>query len=139
MTVWYAGSALVLILAATGFLYWVLATSFDAEDRRTLASTAADLRLLLRASPGELSLPEAGAAIAGPVFRQPQAIWVRIIDAEGRTLLETPSMAAELPVSALPALALVEAGRDIDGEVFTGSGRLFQVGLVVTSVPKVPI
>lgn len=127
MTVWYAGSALVLILAATGFLYWVLATSFDAEDRRTLASTAADLRLLLRASPGELSLPEAGAAIAGPVFRQPQAIWVRIIDAEGRTLLETPSMAAELPVSVLPALALVEAGRDIDGEVFTGSGRLFQV------------
>lgn len=54
MTAWYAGSALILILAATGFLYWVLATSFDAEDRHALANTVTDLRLLLRASSGEL-------------------------------------------------------------------------------------
>ena len=126
MTAWYAGSALVLILTATGFLYWVLATSFDTEDRRTLANTAADLRLLLHPSSGELRLPDAGAPGAGRSF-QPQAIWVRIVDAEGRTLLETPGMGNELPVSAFPSPTVVVAGQDLDGEVATAAGRLFQI------------
>jgi len=126
MTAWYAGSALVLILAATGFLYWVLATSFDAEDRRTLANTVTDLRLLLRAS-GELRLPEAATPVPSHSLRQPQEIWVRIVDAEGRTLLESPGMAGELPVAVFPPPAQVEAGQDVNGEVATASGRLFQV------------
>ncbi len=126
MTAWYAGSALVLILAATGFLYWVLATSFDAEDRRTLANTVTDLRLLLRAS-GELRLPEAATPVPSHSLRQPQEIWVRIVDAEGRTLLESPGMDGELPVAVFPPPAQVEAGQDVNGEVATASGRLFQV------------
>ena len=129
LTAWYAGSALVLIMVATGFLYWVLATSFDAEDRRTLANTVTDLRLLLRAS-GDLRLPEAGAPEASPTFRQPQEIWVRVLDADGRTLLETPGMGRELPASAFPALADATrpgaAGQDADGETSSSSGRLFQ-------------
>lgn len=125
MTAWYAGSALILILAATGFLYWVLATSFDAEDRRTLANTVTDLRLVLRAS-GELHLPDADAP-NHQTFRQPQEIWVRVVDAEGNTLLESPGMDRELPASAFPAPALIERGRDINGEVALGSGRLFQI------------
>ena len=126
MTAWYAGSALVLILAATGFLYWVLATSFDTEDRRTLANTVTDLRLLLRAS-GELRLPEVATPVPSHSLRQPQEIWVRIVDAEGRTLLESPGMDGELPVAVFPPLAQVEAGQDVNGEVATASGRLFQV------------
>ncbi len=126
MTAWYAGSALVLILAATGFLYWVLATSFDAEDRRTLANTVTDLRLLLRAS-GELRLPEAATPVPSHSFRQPQEIWVRIVDAEGRTLLESPGMDGDLPTAVFPPPAQVEAGQDVNGEVATASGRLFQV------------
>lgn len=125
MTAWYAGSALILILAATGFLYWVLATSFDAEDRRTLANTVTDLRLVLRAS-GELHLPD-GDASSHQTFRQPQEIWVRVVDAEGKTLLESPGMDRELPASAFPAPALIERGGDINGEVALGSGRLFQI------------
>lgn len=126
MTAWYAGSALVLILAATGFLYWVLATSFDAEDRGTLANTVTDLRLLLRAS-GELRLPEAATPVPSHSLRQQQEIWVRIIDAEGRTLLESPGMDAELPAAVFPPAAQVEAGHDINGEAATASGRLFQL------------
>jgi two-component system heavy metal sensor histidine kinase CusS len=126
MTAWYAGSALVLILAATGFLYWVLATSFDAEDRRTLTNTVTDLRLLLRAS-GELRLPEAATPAPSHSLRQPQEIWVRIVDTEGRTLLESSGMEGELPAAAFPPVAEVEAGHDINGEVATASGRLFQV------------
>jgi len=137
MTAWYAGSALVLILAATGFLYWVLATSFDAEDRRTLANTVTDLRLLLRAS-GELRLPEAATPVPSHSLRQPQEIWVRIVDAEGRTLLESPGMDGELPVAVFPPPAQVEAGQDVNGEVATVSGRLFQVLSARPGRPRPP-
>ena len=126
MTAWYAGSALVLILAATGFLYWVLATSFDAEDRHTLANTVTDLALPLRAS-GELRLPEAATPAPSHSLRQPQEIWVRIVNAEGRTLLNSSGMDAELPVTVFPQVAEVEVGHDINGEIATASGRLFQI------------
>ena len=115
MTAWYAGSALVLILATTGFLYWVLATSFDAEDRRTLANTVTELRLLLRAS-GELRLPEAATPAPSHSLRRPQDIWVRIVDAEDRTLLESRGMDTELPAAVFPPAAQVEAGHDINGD-----------------------
>ena len=113
----------MLILAATGFLYWVLATSFDAEDQRILANTVTDLRLLLRAS-GELRLPEAATPVTSHSLRQRQEIWVRIVDAEGRTLLESPGMEEELPAAMFPLGNQVEAGHDINGEAATASGRL---------------
>ena len=125
LTAWYAGSALVLILATTGFLYWVLATSFDAEDRRTLANTVTDLRLVLRAS-GDLRLRETGASEVPLPFRHPQQIWVRVLDATGNTLLETPGMSRGLPVSDFPKPPVAGAGHDVDGEISSGPGRLFQ-------------
>ena len=126
LTAWYASSALVLVLVATGFLYWVLATSFDAEDRRTLANTVTDLRLLLRAS-GDLRLPKASAPETPLAFRQPQEIWVRVLDVDGRTVLETPGMGRELPALAFPQTPTAGAGRPgADGEVSSSSGRLFQ-------------
>lgn len=127
MTIWYAGSSLILILAATGFLYWVMATSFYAEDRHTLANIVTDLGLLLRASSGEPRLPEAETPTSGHSLQRPQEIWVRLVDAAGETLLESPGMGVELPVSTFPAPASIEAGRNVDGEVTTGSGRLFQI------------
>lgn len=126
MTAWYAGSSLVLVLAATGFLYWVLADGFDAEDKRTLANTVTDLRLLLRAS-GDLHPSEPGGPTPAPASRQPAEIWMRVLGADGRTLLETPGMGAELPPSLFPPLARPADGRDSDGEVGSASGRRFQV------------
>ncbi len=125
MAAWYAGSAFLLILTSTGFLYWALATNLDQEDRRTLGNTVADLRLLLRASP-DLRLPEADAPGARHTFRQPQEILVRIVDAKGSTLIETPSMSQQLPASVFPSSSEVAPGAEISSEVVSGSGRLFQ-------------
>ena len=124
LTAWYAGSALVLILAATGFLYWVLAASFDAEDRQALVNTVADLRLVLRAS-GELRLPDAATPTPAHPFRSPQQTWVRIVDTGGRTLVETPGMGEVLPVASFPAETLTQAGDGVRREVSTASGMLF--------------
>ena len=124
LTAWYAGSALVLILAATGFLYWVLAASFDAEDRRALANTVADLRLVLRAS-GELHLRDTATPTPANPYRSPQQTWVRVVDAEGRTLVETPGMSGVLPASSFPAAALTQQPSATRGEVVTASGMMF--------------
>ena len=124
LTAWYAGSALVLILAATGFLYWVLASSFDAEDRRALANTVADLRLVLRAS-GELRLHDGATPTPANPFRSPQQTWVRVGDAEGRTLVETPGMGEVLSASSFPSADLSQLTSGVHGEVSTPSGRLF--------------
>lgn len=125
MAAWYAGSAFLLILTSTGFLYWALATNLDQEDRRTLGNTVADLRLLLRASP-DLRLPETDAPGARHTFRQPREILVRIVDAKGSTLIETPSMSQQLPASVFPSSSEVAPGAEISSEVVSGSGRLFQ-------------
>ena len=124
LTAWYAGSALVLILAATGFLYWVLTASFDAEDRRALANTVADLRLVLHAS-GELRLDDAATPTPAYPFRPPQQTWVRVVDAEGRTLVETPGMSEVLSASSFPAAALTQEAGGAHGEVITASGMMF--------------
>lgn len=124
LTAWYAGSALVLILTATGFLYWVLAASFDAEDRRALANTVADLRLVLRAS-GELRLHDAANPTPAYPFRSPQQTWVRVVDAEGRTLVETLGMREVLAASSFPAAPSIPLIDAVHGEVATASGRMF--------------
>ena len=38
LTAWYAGSAFLLLAAATGFLYWALVRNLDQEDDQHLAN-----------------------------------------------------------------------------------------------------
>src|SRR5215472_12466887 len=62
LTVWYTASAFALVLGATGFLYWVLATNLDREDDESLAD---EVRVL-----GALQdKPDEGAALRQEVER----------------------------------------------------------------------
>ncbi len=126
MTAWYAGSSLVLILAATGFLYWVLAANFEVEDTRSLGNMVVDLRLVLRAA-RDLPFASADAADPGQPPRQFEAIWLRIVDARGRTLLETPGMDAELPAAIFPAPLPVAALQEAAGNAVARSGKSYKV------------
>lgn len=126
MTAWYAGTAFLLILVTTSFLYWALATNLDSENRRILANTATDLHFLLQAST-DLNVAQHVLASSDRTFAQPQAIWVRIVTSDGQTQLETKGMDGELPISAFPAPASIKPGRDIIREIETRSGQLFQV------------
>src|SRR5260370_12264234 len=89
LTAWYAGSAFLLILAATGFLYWALDANLDREDDQFLADKVHLLRVLLRDRPDDF------AALRHEVqgdwaVRQSAQIYVRIMDQDGRLILETP-------------------------------------------------
>lgn len=127
MAAWYALSTVVLIVVATGFLYWVLVTSLAREDSRTLADNLDSLRLLLRSSPnGALSLRPDQAHGWGTSPRQPQS-YFRILDDGGRILLETPGLSAELPPPTPSELTTIGAAEATSHEAVSPSGKLFQI------------
>lgn len=126
MAAWYALSAFALIVAATGVLYWVLVTNLQQEDVRVLEDNLHNARLLLRSSsPGlQASHPEhAPAAIAG----EPAQVYVRVLDGDGRSVLETPGMSGELPPLTAMELGALRSGRDVGGEIVSRSGRTFRM------------
>ena len=103
LTAWYAGSAFLLILAAVGFLYWVLARSLDREDDNQIADQVRVLRDLLAERPGDLVAVRQEAEQEFQ-SRQHTQVYVRLLDAGGRVLVETPGMSKLLAPSAFPPL-----------------------------------
>lgn len=126
MTVWYALSAFLLIFAATGFLYWVLATNLEQEDVRVLEDNLNNARLMLRSAP--LGVPP-GRQEPEPAWspeQRPQ-VYVRILDGDARTILETPGMSEELAAPAAADLARLNAENQVSDEALSRSGKLFQI------------
>src|SRR5947209_15192965 len=108
LTAWYAGSAFLLILAATGFLYWALVTNLDREDDQYLADKVHILRTFLREKPHD----------ATPLRQEAEWEWaasqhaqfsMRILDERGRSIVETPGMVEDLAPDVFPAAGRTDA------------------------------
>lgn len=126
LTAWYTGSAFLLILLATGFLYWALLTNLDQEDDQFLADKIHVLRVLLREKftgvadlAREVEL-ETGAGRTVPVF-------IRILDYEGKALLETPGMNARLTPALFPPPGPVDGEPNAGVEVEPAAGQSFRL------------
>src|SRR5262249_19727964 len=99
LTAWYAATAFLVVLVATGFLYRALASNLESEDEQYLADKVRGLRVALRLSPHNLS---ALAEEARWAARQPVSLSLRVLDADGATLLETPGLSERLPPGRFP-------------------------------------
>src|SRR5262245_46788921 len=125
LTAWYAGSAFLLILAATGFLYWALAANLDREDDEFLEDKVRLLRTLLRDRSADGALRhEVGMHLAG--LPSPQ-MYVRLLDRDGRPLLETPGMAEELPPAAFPPPVSADAEPGEGVPLRSANGKHFRL------------
>lgn len=124
MALWYALSAFGLVLLATGSLYWALTVNLDREDARGLENQLQNLRLLLSASP--LDEPLTVPPGKGLSFQANQEIFVRLVDEHGRTVFETPGMAALAPPALFPQITDLDGQQFIRREVTSPSGRPFQ-------------
>lgn len=101
LAAWYAGSAFCLVALTTGVLYWALQHHFDVEDNAALADQmqilrghlghAADLQVMLHS--------EVVEEFAARRFNQ---IFIRILDSDGKDVIETPGMDAILATDAFP-------------------------------------
>lgn len=87
----YALSTLLLLSLSIGFLYWVLQGNLDREDNQTLIEKAEILRLLLvrRPADGQLLRQEVEWESAA---RHSTSLYVRLLDVQGRTLIESTGM-----------------------------------------------
>jgi two-component system heavy metal sensor histidine kinase CusS len=101
LTAWYAGSAFVLVVAVVVFLYWMLARSLDRQDDNQIADQVRVLRDLLAERPGDLVVVRQEAEQEFQ-SRQHTQVYIRLLDASGRVLVETPGMANHLDPSTFP-------------------------------------
>src|SRR5947209_3009234 len=92
LTAWYAGSAFALVLAATAVLYWALVQNLDREDAQELGGQVRVLRAVLRGGPADPASVRREAEWAWAA-RQAGPVHVRILDAAGGIVAETPGMA----------------------------------------------
>jgi two-component system heavy metal sensor histidine kinase CusS len=126
LTAWYAGTTFLLILAATGFLYWALLTNLDREDDQYLTDKVHILRAFMRDRPDD----------ATPLRQEAEWEWaasqhaqfsVRILDGDGRAVVETPGMDKDVPPGIFPAAVAADAEPGKGLEVRTESGRSFRI------------
>src|SRR5436853_476134 len=126
LTIWYAGSAFLLVLGATVVLYWALFSNLDREDDQFLEDKVRALTTLLRAGPAESSALQREVT-GNPSARESALIFVRILDPGGQIVQETPGMADGLPIELFPD-AIPGGSAAIRGmELHTPGGKTFRV------------
>ncbi len=126
MTLWYAFSAFVLVLTASGFLYSALSNALDHENEGMLNQKLQSLNMRMRGPTCDLNdLQEFVGEI--PMWYRDTSFWTRLLDDSGRVMAETPGMSQTLPRSLFDG----NFPKDHTAAVYSREGRPFRV----TSAP----
>ncbi len=101
LTVLYTVSAGGMLILSSVFLYWVLANNLTREGHQFLADKMYVLRGILRDHPHERDAleEEVQSEVAAHQYTK---YYVRVLEAGGETLLETPGMVDVLPAAVFP-------------------------------------
>jgi two-component system heavy metal sensor histidine kinase CusS len=102
LTLWYAASAFVLVALSTGALYWVLVRNAQRQDDQFLVDTVQIVRALIRERPDDLAALHQEVEWEGAARRYAR-IYVRITEADGRIVAETPGTRAIIEGHSLQA------------------------------------
>ncbi|HYM10243.1 MAG TPA: heavy metal sensor histidine kinase [Bryobacterales bacterium] len=124
LTAWYAGSAFLLLLVATGFLYWVLAKNFDGEDDQYLTEKINVMQTLLRDRTGDATVLN-WEVDEESITRPFVLVLVRVLGADGRLVAETKRMSELLPPAAFQGVPEL-AGKVGRGSTVHAGGRNFR-------------
>jgi two-component system heavy metal sensor histidine kinase CusS len=105
LSAWYAGSAFLLLVAGTGFLYWELVQSSNEEDDQYLAEKANTLRKLISESDFRtLKWEVEGESSVRPAVE----VLSRVFSSDGRILVESAGMSDQLPAQLFPRSDRIE-------------------------------
>lgn len=99
----YTLATSAMLIVASGFLYWILATTMEREDENFLANRVHALRTILQEQPEdtkalEREVIEENIGLASYQYYT----YSRILDESGHTLYETHGMIQETPATAFP-------------------------------------
>src|SRR5918994_7591375 len=114
LAVWYTAATFVVVAVATGLLYWVLVTNVAREDDQFLVDTVQIMRALIRERPTDVAALRQEVDWEGAARRYAR-VYVRVLDENGRLVIETPGATAIIARHTLaPADADAEPGPGID-------------------------
>jgi two-component system heavy metal sensor histidine kinase CusS len=118
LTAWYTGASLLLLLAATGTLYWALVTNLERSSGLFLADKVHVVSTMLREQPDDWDALREEVELE-TAARRFERFYIRLLDDQGRMLMETPMMGRILP--ARQFRGVTERGGRIESE-----GGLFE-------------
>jgi len=127
----YIVSTTLLLAAAAGFLHWTLERGLDARDRAQVLSKVQVLQLLLREHHDK---PEVIASEVEHEAGESQAMryYLRILDEQGRTVIETKGMQDLLPPGVFPLATPEVATQEIGGGGVLGKHATYLLATVET-------
>jgi len=104
LTAYYAGSAFLIVSLATGYLYWAMVRNVDLEDDRLLADRVRLLQSIIQTQPIDMAAIQQEVDEAWQA-RQSTHLFIRLLDADGKSITESPGMGEILPPQSFPAPA----------------------------------
>ena len=119
MSLWYALSAFAVVVAATAFLYGVLATNLERQEARFSVDELTNVRLLLDAAPSP-------GAEDSARLDEDRELYVRVINPSGAISRETPGMAKVVPPPSANALKAIRNSGGVRQDVRSARGEFFQ-------------
>lgn len=102
LTAYYAGSAFLIVLLATGYLYWAMVRNVDLEDDRLLADRIRLVEAILRRVPLDTAALEQEVNESWQAGQRTQ-VFIRVADSNGNVICESRGMDDLLPASSFPA------------------------------------
>jgi two-component system heavy metal sensor histidine kinase CusS len=104
LTAWYTAASLLLLLAATGILYWALVSNLERNSSLFLADKVHVVTTLLLERPDDWDGLKEEIELESAARRYDQ-FYIRLLDEQAKTLLETSRMSALLPAGRFQGLA----------------------------------
>jgi two-component system, OmpR family, heavy metal sensor histidine kinase CusS len=126
LTVLYALFLFLLLAVAAAFLDWVISTDMRRDNGQFIAAEVQSIRTLMRQRPGDLQawreeVEREAASLPGYA-----RYYVRILDEQGRTIVETPGMSDTIHAQAFPEpLPAYDVNPMRSVEARGNDGRLF--------------
>src|SRR5579872_5205153 len=113
LTAYYAGSAFLIVLLSTGYLYWAMVRNVDLEDDRLLADRIRLLEAILQQVPLDMATLEQEVNESWQAGQRTQ-VFLRVADTRGTVISESRGMNERLPASSFPpASAKLDTGHNV--------------------------
>jgi two-component system heavy metal sensor histidine kinase CusS len=129
LTLWYTLACFAIVCLAATLMYVGLVASLDRDHDQFLIGKVDAMRQLLRDRPGDVAelQEEADEAWASSQYAR---VCARVLDAGGRTLVESSRMGPDLSVEAFAKVAPASPTSPVGTTFYSRSGKPFR-GLVV--------
>jgi two-component system heavy metal sensor histidine kinase CusS len=133
LTAVYAVAGLLMVLASTACLYFVLVTELDRSTDLFLADKLNVIRTMLRERPDDLDALREEVELESAARRYEQ-FYIRLLDERNASLMSTPGMTEQLDLQHFPSQAQSGRGLPMIGK----NGRPFRVTSAVVPVGSPP-